>query len=283
MKCAAEAVMKNERYNFQHRQYGELFLDYSETAAVHAALAEYGSLRDVKEVQRMLDDISDWMIDAVTGAIPDSIRMEDGGKRWWAYDTEREDDAINFVLTRWTMDFKAHGFRDVHLMQLEPGPIPEYTGWAAADVLEARTARIEYMTVRGRDAIRLFTLCFMCWMAEQTRGEKHRFSVERVDGKIYPVYAAEMRSFQGRFLSGDRGCMDKLKRRLADMKKEIEKRYGITLGDVSKPGGGSPRTKPGGGSPQTKPDSPKASPGEVRVFEELMKGAGGLNAALKFR
>ena len=274
MKCAAKAVIKNERYNFQHKKYGELFLDYSETAAVRAALAEYASLRDAREVQRMLDEISDWMIDAVTGAIPDSIRMRDGGRSWWAYDTEREDDAIRFVLSRWTMDFQAHGFRDVSLAQLEPGPVPAYSGWAEADVLAARAAREEYMAVRGREAIRMFTLCFCCWMAEQARGDKPRFSAERVDAKIYPVFAAEMRSFQVRFLSGSRGDYDAIRRRLAEMKRELEGRYGIVLGDVD---------HDDGGGAETKKDGRKVNPEAVKAFENLMKGAGGFASAVKYR
>lgn len=274
MKCLAEAVRKNERYNFQHRKYGELFLDYAQTAAVWAAGSEYKSLRNPRQIQKMLDDTCEWMIDGVKGAIPDTMRMRDGGRRWWACEAEREDDAIQTLLFSWERDFRFHGYSDAHLDRIEAGPLAEYDGtsWVSADVLKARAARIEYMTVRGRDALRLFTLCFFCWLAELERGEKSRFSVERIDERVYPVYAAEIRTFEERFLAGDRDSMDRLKARLAYLKAVLLE-WGIELADIAEVREEAEAEK--------KPTG-KTDPAAAKAFEQFMKKPEGFGAVLKF-
>lgn len=272
MKCAAAAVMRIERYNFRHRKYGEILLDWSETAAVYYAVSEYKTLRDGRQIQRMLDDIQEWMIDAVTGAIPDNLRMREGGKSWWAYDVEREEDAIQNVLYRWQRDFRDHGFRDWTLSQMEPGPLPEVTGWMSKDTLDARTARAEYMSTRGRDALRMFTLCYLCWMAEQERGGKRRFAVERIDDMIYVPYAAEMRVFLQRFLSGDKAETERMSSRLASMKAWLAREHGIMLADVTEDKQVSAIAEPANGDSET-----------VKAFESLMKGAGGFAGVVMYR
>lgn len=281
MKCMAEAVRKNERYNFQHRKYGELFLDFTQTAAVYAAAAEYKSLRDPREIQKMLDDTSDWMIDGVTRAIPDNMRMRDGGRRWWACETEREDDAIQTALFRWERDFRYFGFRDRFLTDLEPGPYPEYDGskYVRPEVLQARAARIEYMTVRGRDAVRLFTFIFFCWLAEQARGEKARFSVERIDERVYPVYAAEVRTFEERFVEGDKASMNRIKARLAHLKKALSE-WGIVLADVGDASGET--EKEPAGKDNRRSAKGELRPEAVKAFEQFMKKPEGFGSLLKF-
>lgn len=269
MKCLAEAVRKNERYNFQHRKYGELFLDFAQTAAVYAAAAEYRSLRDPRQIQKMLDDTSEWLISGVTGAVPDTMRMRDGRRSWWADAAEREDDAIQTALFRFERDFRSHGFRDRFLTDMEPGPFPEYDGsrYVRPDVLQARAARIEYMTVRGRDAMRLFTFCFFCWLAEQARGEKARFSAERIDERVYPVYAAEMRTFAERFCEGDGQSMNRIKARLAHLKEALSE-WGIVIADVGEVSAETEKETAGKTQQKGAPEVFQ------RIMEETQKGRG---------
>ena len=249
MKCAARAVSVMERYNFQHRKYGELLLDHIEAAAVYCAAQAYRSLRSCAAMQNMLDCIQEWMLTDVTNAVPETLRMKDGGRSWWASEVEREDDAIRSALWRWEREWRDYGFRDVNLSELDAPPIygsyslggmkttdPNAFGEGAptAMVRDARIARSEYMRVRGSDIIRLYTICYISWLAEQefTTGKK-KFSVENIEDMVYKPYAAEVRSLLRDFLDGSHAGTLHHEARMHEMEKWIRDNCGFILESVA--------------------------------------------------
>ena len=242
MKCAAKAVIQNERYNFQQKKYGELFLDWSETAFVYYAAKAWKAFRDGVFINRMLYEVTGRMVDEVTGAVPDKLRLREGGRRWWGSEAERTDDAIRDRIYRWKMDWAARGLDPAMLMQLEPDLSLLGTAEKGSGAAEARASRMEYLEVRGRDAIQLWTLGAFLWVAEQEYSTgRARFNTAKLHELVYAPYAAEIRAFLVRFLSGSKEGYAKNTARLYDMRRHMIRAYGIDM----TPPEDEPEEKPG--------------------------------------
>lgn len=224
MKCLAGAVQFTERYNLQHTEYAKMFLDWEETALVFFAAKAYKTLRQPKTVHAMLDKIREWMIEDVTASAPETLRRHEGGRSWWADQLERTDDAIASTIWRWHRDFRDYGYKDDKLDAMAPRFGPDQT--AFGDRKRAINARWEYWTVRGKSAATLYVLVAFAWLAEQ------RYSVPKIELEIYHPYAAEMRMFFERFLSGDMTAWKQNDARLHFLKQELVREYGIKLAEV---------------------------------------------------
>ncbi|MBR4184310.1 MAG: hypothetical protein IKQ87_00960 [Clostridia bacterium] len=288
MKCAAKAVQNDNAYNANHRQYGMLLLGCAEAAAAYYAAAEYPAVRRPGAAESLIMDAEDWMLDAVKDAIPETMRKTDGRRRVWADELEREDEAVQDALYRWQEDFREYGFRDVHLADTEPGPLPPVTGWESEDVRRARVMRAEYMAARGRDALRLFTYCLFCRFRE--RG----FSAARLDGRVYAPYAAEIRTWTERFLTADRESTRRMLLRTSELRARLEA-HGIGLDNTESgrmtssagegtPSAGSADSSLGEGTPSA--SSADSSLGEVApsagcADSSLGEGAGEVPEAYK--
>lgn len=266
MKCLAGAVQFTERYNLQHTEYAKLFLDWEETALVFFAAQAYKTMRQPKTVQAMLDKIREWMIEDVTASAPETLRRHEGGRSWWADQLERTDDAIASTIWRWHREIKDYGFGDDKLDAMAPRFGPDQTAFGAKR--QAISARREYWNVRGKSAATLYAFVALAWLAER------KFSVPKIELEIYHPYAAEMRRFFERFLSGDTTAWKQNEARLRSMKQDLERAYGIRLAEIADPKEERPEEKPVNKTMMKAFDNIVGKPGGFN-YSSVRKTAGG--------
>lgn len=275
MKCAAEEVLFLKKYNSQHEAYGTMLIDFIQTATVYYAASAYSWYRQGKNAQDLLDRIVGDMERGVNGATALSMRMRDGGKSWWADEYERNGEAITDEILRMREHFRAAGFRDVNLFDIEPGnaEAEKRTTQREARRNGPRIARMEYFSSRGRDAARLWTYNAFCEIAaEEYATGRPRFSAEKIDGMIYAPYAAEIRVWWERFLTGTESMQRENARRQAAIERRIRDEFGI---DMESEVDTAKRKK-------AEENAAKIPPELAKAFEDAKK-PGGFAGAVRFR
>lgn len=275
MKCAAEAVRFLDRYNSQHEAYGTMLIDFIQTVTIYYAASAYSWYRQGRNAQDLIDRIVEDMEQGVSGATPMHIRKVEGGKKWWADEYERNGEAITDEILRMREHFRAAGFRDVNLLDMEPGNVEASKRPTQREARRngPRIARLEYFSSRGRDAARLWTYNAYCEIeAEEYATGRPRFSVEKIDGMIYAPYAAEIRVWWERFLSGTEAAQNENKRRQAAIERRVREEFGIELEsevEIAKRKKAAENVK-------------KIPPEIAKAFEDAMQ-PGGFGGAVRFR
>ena len=231
MKCAATKVRQTDKSAEQCRIYGENFLDWVEIAFSYELANTYAWFRSAPNLQAFYDGTRDEMVGRVELYMPDSFRIRDRrhGDRM-AEEWEAQKDGI--VTARFSVERQLRdlGFPDTDWRQMEPEPDD---GWQSPEEAKRAGWRKTYWQEYGHNAMLLWTGCNLLWVLSSTYSTgKERFSTATVTDRIYMPFAAKVRRYEGRFLSG-RAAADRRNRAECDvMQRWFREQLHIDIGDL---------------------------------------------------